>query len=158
MKTEILQTDTYTKIWYFNDGVYHTILIVNKDNKLIQIEVSERDENGKHIADHVYGADGVREIGRRLYDEHGWRDYRKMGDEWVLTQWTHNEWLIPEQKAKCSWFNGQNELVFYDVFEHDPECGMIFEERYTPNDEPFHFDAKVPRPEKIAILLAYTDY
>lgn len=159
MKTDILTSETHTKICYFKQNdVCDTILILDTEHKLIQIEISEYDEHGKRLAERVYGADGVSEIAHRLYDEDGWRDFRKINGEWVLTQWTRDEWLVPDQLAKCSWYNGQNELVCYDIFERDPDLGMILAERYTPNDEPFYFAEQAPPPEKWATLQRYTDY
>lgn len=51
-----------------------------------------------------------------------------------------DEWLIPNQKAKTSFYNTNGDLVFYDIFEKDDECGMVIMGSFDKNDNEFFWD------------------
>lgn len=50
------------------------------------------------------------------------------------------EWIKPNQKAKVSFYDVNDNLVFYDIFEKDDECGMVIIGSFDKNDVQFYWD------------------
>ena len=62
---------------------------------------------------------------------------------------TKNEWLIPEKKAKCSWYDGDGQLAYYDIFDYYEDIEqMCISEKIYPENSKYHGK----------ILESYSDY
>ncbi|WP_294033518.1 hypothetical protein [uncultured Moraxella sp.] len=156
MQTELIDYDDFVKIYYRNtDDVTCRILVLDKDNNIIQDELSEYNSDGKHIADVVFAPDHLTIIGMRQYTENGFKDFRRIDNKLTLTQTQTNEWLEPEQKAKVSFYNANGDLVFYDIFEKDDDCGMVIMGSFDKNSIQFFWDNS---PNEVKLLQSYSDY
>ncbi|OOS23555.1 hypothetical protein [Moraxella pluranimalium] len=156
MQTEILDYDDFIKIYYRNaDDVTCRILVLDKDNNIIQDELSEYNSDGKHIADVVFAPDHLTIIGMRQYTENGFEDYRKVNDKLILTQSQKTEWIEVDKKAKTSFYDTNGDLVYYDIFEKDDDCGMVIMGSFDKNDIQFFWDNS---PNEVKLLQSYSDY
>lgn len=156
MKIEKLDYDEYSKIHYYNDGMSYRILIIDKNNKVIQDELTEYDEHGKRIADVVFASDHTTIIAKREYTDNGFCDYRKIGDNLILVSSNTHEWLIPDKKLKSSFYDAKGNLVFYDIFEKDDDenIGMVIMGSFDKHDVQFFGKT----PDEIKALQSYSDY
>ncbi|PNP98061.1 hypothetical protein [Moraxella sp. RCAD0137] len=156
MQTEILDYDDFIKIYYRNaDDVTCRILVLDKDNNIIQDELSEYNSDGKHIADVVFAPDHITILGMRQYTENGFEDYRKLNDKLILTQSQKTEWIEVDKKAKTSFYDTNGDLVYYDIFEKDDDCGMVIMGSFDKNDIQFFWDNS---PNEVKLLQSYSDY
>ncbi len=156
MQTEILDYDDFIKIYYRNaDDVTCRILVLDKDNNIIQDELSEYNSDGKHIADVVFAPDHLTIIGMRQYTENGFEDYRKVNDKLILTQSQKTEWIEVDKKAKTSFYDTNGDLVYYDIFEKDDDCGMVIMGSFDKNSTQFFWDNS---PDEVKLLQSYSDY
>lgn len=156
MQTEILDYDDFIKIYYRNaDDVTCRILVLDKDNNIIQDELSEYNSDGKHIADVVFAPDHITILGMRQYTENGFEDYRKLNDKLILTQSQKTEWIEVDKKAKTSFYGTNGDLVYYDIFEKDDDCGMVIMGSFDKNDIQFFWDNS---PNEVKLLQSYSDY
>ncbi|USZ14544.1 hypothetical protein NKT77_00710 [Moraxella sp. FZLJ2107] len=155
MKVEVLEYDNYSKIHYYNDGMSYRVLILDNNKHIIQDEISEYDPSGKLIADVVFGIDHTTIIGMRKYTEHGFEDYRKLNDKLILTQSQKTEWIEVDKKAKTSFYDTNGDLVYYDIFEKDDDCGMVIMGSFDKNDIQFFWDNS---PNEVKLLQSYSDY
>lgn len=156
MQTEILDYDDFIKIYYRNaDDVTCRILVLDKDSNIIQDELSEYNLDGKHIADVVFAPDHITIIGMRQYTENGFEDYRKVNDKLILTQSQKTEWIEVNKKAKTSFYDTNGDLVYYDIFEKDDDCGMVIMGSFDKNGTQFFWDNS---PDEVKLLQSYSDY
>ena len=157
MQVEKIEYNDYTQIHYYNDGMGYRILVLDNNSNVIQDEISEYDQNGKHIADIVFGADHTTIISMRKYTEDGFEDYRRVGSELVLVQYKKNHWITPNQKLKSEFYNAKDELVFYNIFEKDEDesIGMVSTGNFDANNVVFGWDNP---PHQVKILQSYSDY
>lgn len=156
MQTEILDCDDFIKIYYRNaDDVTCRILVLDKDDNIIQDELSEYNSDGKHIADVVFAPDHITILGMRQYTENGFEDYRKVNDKLILTQSQKTEWIEVDKKAKTSFYDTNGDLVYYDIFEKDDDCGMVIMGSFDKNDIQFFWDNS---PNEVKLLQSYSDY
>lgn len=156
MQTEILDYDDFIKIYYRNaDDVTCRILVLDKDNNIIQDELSEYNSDGKHIADVVFAPDHITILGMRQYTENGFEDYRKVNDKLILTQSQKTEWIEVDKKAKTSFYDTNGDLIYYDIFEKDDDCGMVIMGSFDKNDMQFFWDNS---PNEVKLLQSYSDY
>ncbi len=156
MQTEILDYDDFIKIYYRNaDDVTCRILVLDKDNNIIQDELSEYNSDGKHIADVVFAPDHITILGMRQYTENGFEDYRKLNDKLILTQSQKTEWIEVDKKAKTSFYDTNGDLVYYDIFEKDDDCGMVIMGSFDKNSTQFFWDNS---PDEVKLLQSYSDY
>lgn len=156
MQTEILDYDDFIKIYYRNaDDVTCRILVLDKDDNIIQDELSEYNSDGKHIADVVFAPDHITILGMRQYTENGFEDYRKVNDKLILTQSQKTEWIEVDKKAKTSFYDTNGDLVYYDIFEKDDDCGMVIMGSFDKNDIQFFWDNS---PNEVKLLQSYSDY
>lgn len=156
MQAEILDYDDFIKIYYRNtDDVTCRILVLDKDNNIIQDELSEYNSDGKLIADVVFAPDHITIIGMRQYTENGFEDYRKVNDKLILTQSQKTEWIEVDKKAKTSFYDTNGDLVYYDIFEKDDDCGMVIMGSFDKNNTQFFWDNS---PDEVKLLQSYSDY
>lgn len=156
MQTELIDYDDFIKIYYRNaDDVTCRILVLDKDNNIIQDELSEYNSDGKHIADVVFAPDHITILGMRQYTENGFEDYRKVNDKLILTQSQKTEWIEVDKKAKTSFYDTNGDLVYYDIFEKDDDCGMVIMGSFDKNDIQFFWDNS---PNEVKLLQSYSDY
>lgn len=140
--TEIINFDNRIEIYYRNEEyivIRHLILDLNKN--IIQDELSEYTSDGKILTSMVFASDYVTILGYRqyYYDKHsnelGFSDYRRVNKELKLVQRTENTWLKENEKLRCNFYNGNNELVFYELFELVND-EMIIQGIFDKNDAP----------------------
>lgn len=136
---ETFDYDTHRIIIYRNqnDVAIRQVVLDLKGN-IIQDEISEFDAQGKLICDNVFINHTTLIAYREYYDDghyHGYRDYKWVGGQFKLLLMTQNEWLIQHRKAKCTWYDGESQFVYYDLFEYDDDIGeMIWQFCYDEND------------------------
>ena len=156
MKADVIQYTDYSAICYYNDeGRHFRTLILDKDRNIIQDELSEYDNSGKHIADVVFAPDHITIIGMRQYTKNGFKDFRRIDNELVLTQTQTNQWLEPNQKLRVNFYNANGDLVYYDIFENDDDCGMVIMDSFNKDDNQFYWDNP---PNEVKSLQSYSDY
>lgn len=158
MKIEKLAYDDHTILLYRNDdeNICHRKLVLDIDNHIIQDELSEYDKQGKHLANVIFAPDYITVIGKRVFTDNVFTDYRLIDGKLQLTQYAVNTWLIPNQKAKCEWFNANGELVYYDIFEKmDDEIGMVITGKFDKNDVSLW---GLDSPPMIEFPQSYSDY
>lgn len=155
MQVKIINDDDFFKIHYHNNqGMTYRILVLDKNKSIIQDELFEYDTDGKHIANVVFATDYITIIGMRKYTQNGFEDYRRINNQLTLTQAQKTQWL-DNQKAKTSFYNCLGELVYYDIFENDKDCGMVIMGSFDKNDVQFYWDNP---PNEVKFLQSYSDY
>lgn len=156
MKIEKLDYDSYSKIHYYSDGMSYRILIVDKNNQIIQDELTEYDEHGKRIADIVFAPDHMTIIAKREYTNNGFCDYRRIGDELTLVSSNTAVWLNPDKKLKSGFYDAKGNLVFYEIFEKDEDetIGMVIMGSFDKHDVQFFGNT----PDEVKALKSYSDY
>lgn len=156
MQTQLIDCGDFFKVYYRNaDDVLCRVLVLDKNNNIIQDELSEYSLDGKHIADVVFAADHITVIGMRQYTDNGFKDFRRIGNKLVLTQIQSSQWLEPDQKTKVNFYNADGDLVFYDIFKKDHECGMVLTGSFDKNGKQFFWDNA---PDEVRMLKSYSDY
>lgn len=151
-----INAEDFVKLYYRNaDDITCRILVLDKDKNIIQDEICEYNSNGKHIADIVFAPDQTTIIGMRQYTENGFEDYRKVNDKLILTQSQKTEWIEVDKKAKTSFYDTNGNLVYYDIFEKDDDCGMVIMGSFDKNGTQFFWDNS---PDEVKLLQSYSDY
>lgn len=150
---EILEYDTHKIILYRNvDEVAIREVVLDLNNNIIQDEISEYDKHGNLICSNVFINHTIliayRNYGKKD-DDYGYKDYKLINGQFKLILQTKNEWLIPEKKAKCSWYDGDGQLAYYDIFDYYEDIEqMCISEKIYPENSKYHGK----------ILEGYSDY
>ncbi|WLF84242.1 hypothetical protein [Moraxella sp. ZY210820] len=138
LSVETVDYDTHRIIIYRNqnDVAIRQVILDLKGN-IIQDEISEFDEQGQLICENVFINHTTLIAYREYYDDghnYGYRDYKWLDGQFKLLLMTQNEWLIKHRKAKCTWYDGDGQLVYYDIFEYDEQIGeMVWQFCYDEN-------------------------
>lgn len=156
MQVDILDYDDYRILRYHNNNVTYRILTLDLYKNIIQDELFEYNNNGKLLANIIFAPDYLTVIAKREHTENqGFKDYRRINNELVLTQICVHEWLS-KRKLKSNYYNADNQLIYYDIYEEEnSEIGMICMGHFNANGEQFSWDNP---PDKVKLLLPYSDY
>lgn len=156
MQVDILDYDNYIMFHYHDNGKTYRTLILDLNKNVIQDELCEYSNNGELLTNVVFAPDNITIIAKREHlENHGFKDYRRINNDLVLTQKCVNEWLS-DKKLKSSYYNADEKLVYYDIYEEEnSEIGMICMGHFDTNDEQFGWDNP---PDEVKSLLPYSDY
>lgn len=156
MQVDVLDYDNYAVLHYHNHGMTFRTLVLDLNKNIIQDELVAYNHDGKPLQNVVFAPDHTTILGKREHlENHGFKDYRLVNNALILTQMCVNEWLSA-QKLKSSYYNAENQLVYYDIYEEEnAEIGMICMGHFDINHQPFGWDNP---PDAVKALLSYSDY
>ena len=144
---EVFEDGKYKHIYFRNENdVAIRSLVLNKKGDVVQDEISEYGKDGRHLTSVVFAPDYITVLGYREYhydevgNETGHSNYKRINDEMKFIYSTKSSWIEKDIKAICKFYDDKNKFLYYEIFEHDENCGMVWMGTYNASGE----EARIP--------------
>ena len=142
---EVFEDENYKYIYFRNDNdVAIRYLVLDLKGNIVQDEISEYAEDGRHLTSVVFAPDYITVLGYRKWhynesgNEIGYSNYKRIDDELKLIYSTESICVEKNVKAICKFYDAKNTFLYYQVFEYAEDCGMVWMGTYDVDGKKAH--------------------